>query len=330
MIKAAIIGGSGYIGGELIRLLWMHPEVEVSTVTSRRYNGLMVHKVHPGLRGINLRFTDRVRGDVDIIFISLPHGESMRVIDEYIGSSKIIDLSADFRLNLSLYEEYYGRHLKPELIEEFTYGLPEIFRDEIRRSSLVANPGCSATAVILSLYPFRDLAREALVDVKFSSSAGGRRENILSSHPERSNVVRVYKAYKHRHEAEVYMVTGVKAYFTVYSVDIVRGLLASVYLKTDIDIGEIYRRLSIYVNEPFIRIIRDRAGQYRYPDPKYVIGSNYIDIGFEYDGENGRLILFSALDNLIKGGAGQAIQNMNLMFNFREDTGLRYLPIYPV
>lgn len=330
MIKAAVVGASGYIGGELVRLLAMHPEVEISAVTSRRYNGKRIHKVHPNLRGLNLRFTNNYNFDADVIFLAVPHGTSMKIIDEYMGSAKIIDLSADFRVSLNLYEEYYGEHLKPELIDEFVYGLPEIHREEIKKAELIANPGCNATAVILALYPFKGEVNEAIVDLKVSSSAGGRRENVASIHPERSNVVRVYKASHHRHEAEVKQETKINAQFTVHSVDLVRGLLATIYFKMETTEKELYKKYFPYLKEPFVRIVKEKGGLQRLPDPKYVIGSNFVDIGFVYDDENQRVILLSALDNLIKGGAGQAVQNMNITFGLDETLGLNYLPVYPI
>lgn len=330
MIKAAVVGASGYIGGELVRLLAMHPEVEITAITSRRFAGQKVHKVHPNLRGLELRFTNAKEFDADVIFLAVPHGTSMEIIDDYLGSAKIIDMSADFRLREDLYREYYGEHKRPELIDEFVYGLPELHRKEIRKAELVANPGCNATATILALYPFRELTDEAIVDLKVSSSAGGRRENVASIHPERSHVVRVYKPYHHRHEGEVIQETGVKAAFTVHSVDIVRGILATIYFRFEGSSKDLLRKLLVYKDEPFVRLVTDKGGLQRFPDPKYVIGSNFADIGFAYDEENSRAIIFSAIDNLIKGGSGQAVQNMNLMFGLDERTGLNYCPVYPV
>ncbi|MCD6275237.1 MAG: N-acetyl-gamma-glutamyl-phosphate reductase [Thermoplasmata archaeon] len=330
MIRAAVIGGSGYIGGELLRLLWMHPEVEIMAVTSRKYEGKRVEVVHPHLRGTGLRFSRKISGDYDMLFLSVPHGESQKIIEEYMGSVKIIDLSADFRLPQDVYEKYYGTHERPELIDRFAYGLPELHREEIKKADYVANPGCNATAVILALYPFRDMARDAMADVKVSSSAGGKKENLMGMHAERSNVVRVYRAWKHRHEGEIFVQTGVRCPLTIHSVDIVRGVFATVYFHADTNEISLYRRMyEVYRDEIFVKIVRERNGIERYPDVKYVIGSNYVHIGATYDAESRRVILFSAIDNLIKGGAGQAIQNMNLMFGLAEDTGLKYLPLYP-
>ena len=332
MIKAAVIGGSGYIGGELLRLLWMHPEVEIVMVTSRKYAGKKVEVVHPNLRDTGLRFTGSYNEiDADVIFLSVPHGESMNIVSQYIESSKIIDLSADFRVSRELYEEYYGKHKHPELIDKFVYGLPEIHREEIKRAEYVANPGCNATAVIFALYPFKDFIKEAVADVKVASSGSGRRENILGMHPERAHLVRVYKAYHHRHEAEVLQETGIHCPFTLHSVDMVRGLFATVYFKIKSDNKSILRRLlKQYGNEKFVKVIVAREGPLRQPNSKYVIGSNYVYLWSAYDEVNERAIIFSSIDNLIKGGAGQAVQNMNLMFGLPEDMGLNYISIYPV
>jgi len=330
MIRAAVIGGSGYIGGELLRLLWMHPGVELTAISSRRYAGKRVELVHPHLRGTGLRFSSRSSVDADVIFLAVPHGESMKIVEEYLGSAKIIDLSADFRLPVELYRKYYGEHEKPELIERFIYGLPELHREDIKKAEYVANPGCNATAVILALYPFRGQIGEAMADIKASSSAGGRRESLMGMHAERSNVVRVYRAYHHRHEGEVLRETGIRCPFTIHSVNMVRGVFATVYFRMESSERELLRMVyASYGDEYFVKIVREREGIERLPDVKYVLGSNYAHLGVAYDAENERAMIFSAIDNLVKGGAGQAVQNMNLMFSLKEATGLEHLPLYP-
>ncbi len=331
MIDIAIVGGSGYTGGELIRLLSNHPKVNISTITSRKFAKQKVHRVHPNLRGLDLRFTDDLDEiDSDLIFLAVPHGASMDMIKDYYGSAKIIDLSADFRISHDLYEEYYGDHSEPDLIEESVYGLPELHRDEIKDADLVANPGCNATSAILGLYPFRNDLEEAIVDLKVSSSAGGRNSNVMASHSERSSVVRAYKEYHHRHEAEVIQETGIKGQFSVHSVDMVRGLLATIHMNLETSKADLYKKFHEYSDEHFIRFVKERGGLQRNPDPKFVLGSNMVDVGFSYDEENDRVIVFSALDNLIKGASGQAVQNMNIMFGFNEKTGLEQLPISPL
>ena len=331
MIDVAIIGGSGYTGGELIRLLSNHPKANISTITSRKFAKQKVHRVHPNLRGLNLRFTDNLDDiDADVIFLAVPHGASMEMIRDYYGKAKIIDLSADFRIKQNLYEEYYGNHSEPSLIEEAVYGLPELHREDIKEADLIANPGCNATSAILGLYPFRNDLNEAIVDLKVSSSAGGRNNNVMASHSERSSVVRPYKEYHHRHEAEVIQETGIKGQFSVHSVDMVRGLLATIHIQLETTKSELYKKFHEYSDEHFIRFVKESGGMQRNPDPKFVLGSNMVDVGFAHDEENDRVIVFSALDNLIKGASGQAIQNMNLMFDYDEKTGLEQLPISPL
>lgn len=332
MINVAVVGASGYIGGELTKLLANHQKVNISAATSRKFAKQKVHRVHPNLRGLDLRFTDDLEGlDLDLVFMAVPHGVSMDLIDDYFEDSRVIDLSADFRVTQDLYEEYYETHERPDLIEEAVYGLPEIHRDEIKNADLVANPGCNATSAVLGLYPFRnDNIEEAVVDLKVSSSAGGRRDNIMSSHPERSSVVRAYEEYHHRHEAEVIQETGIQGEFSVHSVDMVRGLLATIHIEMETEKPDLYKKFQEYSNEHFIRFVKEKGGIQRNPDPKYILGSNFVDVGFAHDERNDRVVVFSALDNLIKGGAGQAVQNMNIMYGFDEITGLKKFPVYPV
>ena len=335
MIKVGVVGGSGYTGGELLRLLSIHPEVEITWVTSRRFIGKNVSDLHPNLRKfVDIKFTNFNRdkvSDVDLVFLCLPHTKSMEIVKEIYGSVKIIDLSADFRLkNPLIYEKYYTRHICPELLEKSVYGLPEIYRDEIKNSDLIANPGCNSTAIILGLYPIKDIIKDktVIVDVKEGSSASGRSPSMSNIHAERSHTVRIYKPKNHRHLAEVKQILEIdKISMSAHAVGMSRGVVATTYifgedLPSEKELWRLYR--DKYSREKFIRIVNKKYPPYNLPDIKGVAYSNFCDIGFRVDNENNRLIVFSAIDNLIKGAAGQAIQNMNLMFGFDESLGLWY------
>ncbi len=336
MIYAGVIGGSGYTGNELLRLLTTHPKVEVKWVCSRSYAGRKVSDIHPNLRGfIDIRFVEfkkDIANDVDIVFLCLPHTVSMNYVKDIFERVKIVDLSADFRLkNHSLYEKYYTKHICPELIKNAVYGLPEIHRNEIENSSLVANPGCNATACILALYPLKEIfdrSTKIIVDIKEGSSASGRKASLSSIHAERSSTVRVYKPKGHRHVAEIVQETGFKNIaMSAHAVDMPRGVFATIYIEAECTVSEkdlwkVFRKY--YKDEPFVRIVKRRNPPYNLPDIKGVAYSNFCDIGFVVDEECSRVIIFSALDNLIKGSAGQAIQNMNVMFGFDETTGLKF------
>jgi len=325
-----VVGGGGYVAGELLRLLARHPHVEIAAVVSRTHRDRLVHKVHPHLRGLGLKFRGDYSFDADAVFLALPHGLSMKVAREFVGRMKVIDLSADFRLSRELYERYYGPHEAPELLGKFVYGLPELYRERIRGAELIANPGCNATAAIIALYPVKDAVKEALVDVKAASSAGGRGGGMASLHAERAHVVRVYAEGSHRHEAEVLQATGIRARITAHAVDMVRGLMATIYLQAPLGEAELFRRFSIYSREPFVRLVREKGwGLQRLPDPKYVLGSNFVDVGFTGSQGEGGATLYAALDNLVKGAAGQAVQNMNLAFGLAEAEGLEQLPLFP-
>lgn len=335
MIRVGIVGGSGYTGGELLRILSIHPEVELAWVTSRSYVGKYVADIHPYLRKfVNLKFTefsiDRV-DDIDVLFLCLPHTSSMKIVKEIYGRVKIIDLSADFRLrDPAIYEKYYTKHICPELLDKSVYGLPELYRNEIRKATLVANPGCNSTAIILALYPLRDLIKDSIVtiDIKEGSSASGRTPSMSNIHAERSNTVRIYKPKNHRHLAEVKQILGLtKVSMSAHAVSMTRGVFSTIYIFTDEILTErelwnLYRKY--YSNEYFIRIVNKKYPPYNLPDIKGVVYSNFCDIGFRVDSEANRVVVFSALDNLIKGAAGQAVQNMNLMFGLDETLGLRY------
>ena len=333
-MKVGIVGGSGYTGGELIRLLSIHPEVEISWITSEKYENRFVSDVHPNLRNsVDIKFTRFSLNNVekiDLIFLCLPHKVSMSLVKKIFRKVKIIDLSADFRIkDKNIYEKYYKKHECPEILSYAVYGLPEIHKEEIADASLVANPGCNSTAVILSLYPLKDIVKKSkvLIDVKEGSSAGGRNPSLSNIHAERINTVRVYKPKNHRHIAEIKQeLDSENISMSAYAVGMGRGVFASSYILTDNTMDEkelwrIYREF--YSNKPFVRIVKRKSPPYNYPDIKSVVYSNFCEIGFTVDEEFKRIIIFSALDNLIKGAAGQAVQNMNIMFGLEETMGLK-------
>lgn len=345
-VKVSIVGASGYTGGEMLRLLLFHPSVEVRQVTSESYTGKFVYKVHPNLRkSTMLKFVSVSELEpCDILFLCLPHNSSQNRIDEFkILAPRIIDLSADFRLNNSVeYEKWYGyKHIRPDLLNQFVYGIPELHRDEMKKANYISSAGCNATASILALYPLykNDLVQEdrTVIEVKAGSSEGGNKINEGSHHPERSGVVRSYMPTQHRHSAEIMQELSfgkkINVHFSATAIDMVRGLLATchVFLKENLhekEIWKIYREA--YGNEPFIRIVKESEGIYRYPEPKLLSGTNYCDIGFKKDEFSDRLVVISAIDNLMKGAAGQALQAFNLMVGIDERTGLEFPGLHPI
>jgi N-acetyl-gamma-glutamyl-phosphate/LysW-gamma-L-alpha-aminoadipyl-6-phosphate reductase len=345
MIRTAIVGASGYAGGELLRLLLAHPQVEVTQVTSETYAGQYAHFVHPNLRGhTDLRFTRLADlKSCDLLFLALPHGHAMNQIDDFAAAAgRIVDLSADFRLrDPADYERWYEhRHAHPGWLDRFDYGLPELHRAEISGASYVSGVGCNASVTLLALWPLyrRGLVRETVVEVKVGSSEGGHKPGPASHHPERAGVVRSYMPKGHRHIAEIVQELGLnpdepKMHFSVTSVGIVRGALATCHCLLDADlpdkeVWQFYRE--DYGGEPFVRLVRARRGIHRYPEPKILTGSNYCDVGFEADPGNKRLVIIAAIDNLMKGAAGSAVQSMNLMFGWPETLGLEFPGLHPI
>lgn len=341
MIRASIVGGSGYAGGELLRLLLSHPQVEIAQVTSQRFAGKFVYGTHPNLRGATtLKFsTVEQLEPCDVLFLALPHGRASEKIEHFASlAERIVDLSADFRLSDSAaYEEWYGKpHPNPAWLDKFVYGLPELYRDEIAGAQYVSGVGCNATAVNLALYPLakQGLIDSAVIEVKVGSSEGGNSFNAASHHPERSGAVRSFAPTGHRHQAEMKQALGeFDLHFSATAVELVRGVLctAHVFLKEDLvdkDIWKIYR--PAYRNERFIRLVKERKGIFRYPEPKLLAGSNFCDIGFEKDARSNRLVVISAIDNLMKGASGTAVQAMNLMCGFAEDEALGFTGLHPI
>ena len=348
MISASIIGGSGYTGGELLRLLLQHPEVEVKQVTSERNAGKFVFSTHPNLRKrTQLKYSPLERLEpCDVLFLGLPHGVSMESLPRLQDKAEtIIDLSADFRLNNPQdYPTWYGReHLHPDLLGKFVYGIPELHRDEIREARFISGAGCMATASILGLYPLFqagvvDTNVPTVIEVKTGSSGSGVETGPASQHAERSGVIRSFRPTGHRHSAEVIQEltvdgTAPRVAFSATAVESVRGILATshVFLKEplqDKDLWRIYR--GAYKDEPFMRIVKEASGIYRYPEPKILSGSNYCDVGFERDPHSNRVVVLAALDNLMKGASGMGVQALNIRCGFPETTGLEFPGLHPV
>ncbi len=349
------MGGSGYTGGELARLLLFHPNVELAQIASSSHVGHYLHSVHPNLRKLSsLRFChpDDL-SSCDILFLCLPHGASSEVIERYRQlAPRIIDLAADFRLRSpALYAQWYGEeHRAPALLAEAVYGLPELHREELAEAALISGAGCMATAAILGLAP---LYRSGLVngdlplvvEAKVGSSAAGATPGAGSHHPDRSGALRSFQPTGHRHTAELLQELGrlspdgvggelrQTVAFSATAVELVRGVLITAHVFTCEPLDErvlwrLYRES--YRREPFIRLVKERGGIYRYPEPKILAGSNYCDIGFELDTSQQRVVVMAALDNLMKGAAGNAVQALNAAFGWDETLGLTFPGLHPV
>jgi LysW-gamma-L-alpha-aminoadipyl-6-phosphate/LysW-L-glutamyl-5-phosphate reductase len=351
MMRIGIIGGTGYVGGELLRLLLMHPQAEVTMVTSRQSAGEYIFNVHPNLRGMTqLKFVPmdivELQKNCDLVFTATPHGGSVNLVPKLLEAGlKVIDMSADFRLkNPADYEIYYGwKHAHPELLNEAAYGLPELHREEIKKARLVACPGCMATATILAIVPIVKAGlvdpSHIIADLKVGSSGGGTKPTPASHHPERSGGVRPYQVVGHRHigeveqEANAVSAEPVKLSFTPHAVNMVRGILVTIHAfpKKPLEAKDIWKALrGIYGTEPFIRLVKYQKGCYQLPDPKVTQGTNFCDIGFELDPHANRLLMFSAIDNMVKGASGQGVQCLNLMMGIDETTGLKSTGFHPM
>lgn len=346
MIKVGILGASGYTGVELIRLLLRHPEAEIVALTSEKHAQEEVSHVFPSLKGwVNLSYQPLAPTEIaqrcDLLLVALPHGTSMKVVPSLIQSGKkVIDLSADFRLRDSgVYQQWYGHpHACPDLLEESVYGLPELNRSAIASSFLVANPGCYPTGVILALAP---LIAEGMVeddlllaDCKSGISGAGRQADLSYQYCERNEGLKAYQLGVHRHIPEMEQQLSrlakhpIKLSFTPHLVPMSRGILSTVYARPhhgvrSQEIRKVFEEF--YDQEFFIRIFQDGS----VPDTRHVLASNCCDIGVSVDERTGWVIVVSALDNLVKGASGQAIQNMNLMSGFPEQMGLEGPPLFP-
>lgn len=345
-LTTSIVGASGYAGGELLRLLAAHPGVTIHQITSERNVGKLAHQVHPHLRGqVTQRFSSRDALEAcDVLFLAMPHGEAQTDFTRYASlAPRIVDLSADFRLNdPQQYAAVYGTpHAAPEWLARFVYGLPEIYREPLQNTAYASGVGCNAAATILALWALVrggliNDTQPLIVDIKVGSSEAGNTPSASSHHPIRSGVVRPFQLTGHRHEAEVRQTLAAYGNFdvrmAVTSVEMVRGISAAVHLSlppglNERDLWACYR--SAWQDTPFVRVVHERGSLHRHPEPRLLAGTNYADVGWEYDPSSGRVVLLCAIDNLGKGAAGSAVQCMNLMCGFAETTALTFGGIYP-
>ncbi|MEK6301993.1 MAG: N-acetyl-gamma-glutamyl-phosphate reductase [Acidobacteriota bacterium] len=336
MIKVGILGGSGYGGSELLRILLFHPDVELKLVTAGEQAGKRVDVVHPNLAHLtDLTFEaapdSRELGQLDCVFLALPHGQAMKLVPELPASVRVIDLSGDFRLSdADVFKQFYGfEHTAMKEQREFVYGLTEVNRSQIKEATRIANPGCFATALELGLYPFVEsglATGKVIADLKTGSSGSGAKAAANTHHPKRANSFYAYKTFEHQHQPEVeQLLASVSSewfsrssiVFQAHSIPAVRGIFASIYITT----AEPMTRDSVggllkefYGDEFFVRLVESS------PDINWVKNTNFADIGWAASGNT--VIVFVAIDNLVKGAAGQAVQNMNLMFGIEERTGL--------
>ena len=346
MIKVGVVGGTGYTGVELLRLLAQHPEVSLEVVTSRSEKGILVSEMFPNLRGhIDIPFTEPdldTLGACDLVFFATPNGVAMKLVPELLEKgTKIIDLAADFRFKSEAnWEKWYGMpHACSDLLSEAVYGLPEMNRNEIKNAKLVANPGCYPTSVQLGYAPLLKHglidATDLIADCKSGVSGAGRGASVANLQAESSESVKAYAVAGHRHNPEI--IQGLQAFnkdvgltFVPHLMPMIRGIHSTLYatlvdkdLGADVDLQSLYEKH--YKNEPFVDVMP--AGST--PETRSVKGSNMCRIGlYRLEGSN-RVIILSVIDNLLKGAAGQAIQNMNIMFNFDETKGLESIAILP-
>jgi N-acetyl-gamma-glutamyl-phosphate/LysW-gamma-L-alpha-aminoadipyl-6-phosphate reductase len=339
--SASVVGASGFTGGELLRLLDGHPEFELAQATSRSKENKTIGHAHPNLRHADVRFSHPEELEsVDVLFAATPHGVSMERIDAFRNAADtVVDLSADFRLNTEAqYEEWYDGHERPDLLDDAVYALPELTREELPGADLIASGGCNATATIMGLLPLVDEGiltgdEQIVIDVKVGSSEGGAGGGEASSHPERSGVVRPYAPTGHRHEAEIEQFLGLDVSFTVHAVDMIRGASATchVFPGEPVSKGDLWGAYrGAYEEEPFVELVAGGGGVYRYPEPKAVAGTNRAEVGFELDASNKRLVVFSAIDNMMKGSAGQAVHAANVALGIEETAGLEFQGLHPV
>ncbi|WP_404367904.1 N-acetyl-gamma-glutamyl-phosphate reductase [Marinobacter sp.] len=346
MIRVGIVGGTGYTGVELLRILAAHPEVEVTQITSRSEAGLAVADLYPNLRGhFDLRFTEpdvKVLGDCDLVFFATPHGVAMRMVPELMArGTRVVDLSADFRLrDLELWASWYGMpHESAEWAEKAAYGLPEVFRSEIREAQLVANPGCYPTAVQLGFLPLLESglvdSSRLIADAKSGASGAGRQASVGTLHGEMGESFKAYGASGHRHLPEIRQGLMSAAHgqdvgvtFVPHLVPMIRGIEATLYAELRVP-GDFDRLQDLYEqrfsNEPFVDVMPFGS----HPETRSVRGANTCRMALHRQGDSSMVIVSSVIDNLVKGAAGQAVQNMNIMFGLDETLALNLPALLP-
>jgi LysW-gamma-L-alpha-aminoadipyl-6-phosphate/LysW-L-glutamyl-5-phosphate reductase len=353
MVRVGVVGASGYAGGELLRILLKHGKVDLTFATSNRNVGEYVFRVHPNLRSMtDMQFVgndaSKLAGMADLVFTALPHGQSIKMVSELAASGlKVVDLSADFRLKDPLdYPQWYGfEHTDVDLLSKFVYAVPELNRDAISKTSLAASPGCMAITSILALAPLfkqKDVVIDGehiVVDAKIASSGSGGKPSLSTHYSERYGALRPYKPAGHRHTGEIEQQLSwlggrkVKVSMSAHAINMVRGILCTchVFYEGDVQNSTVWKMYrSLYGGEPFVRMVKDKKGPFRLPDPKVVIGSNFCDVGFELDERGHRIVALGAIDNLIKGAAGNAIQVMNIMLGIDEKQGIYDAPLHPI
>lgn len=341
--KVGIVGATGYTGSELVRMISYHPDVSLEVVTSKSFAGKRFSEIYPqfqDLEDIKLRNMDEIDDyDLDLVFLALPHTVSMHFVEEKgIDKYKIIDLSGDFRLKaVSVYEKWYKtEHCCPKMLRKAAFGLPELFRSKIRKARLAANPGCYPTSAILALAPLLKndyiYSKDIIVDSKSGVSGAGAKAKEATHFPDVFGDFKAYGLHTHRHRPEIdaalreYAAKKTNVLFTPHLLPVDRGILTTTYSKPKkpVDTETLYDMYDrFYGREFFVRVLETP------PSIKNVRGSNFCDIHVSYDERSNRIIAISAIDNLVKGASGQAIQNMNIMLNIIEKTGLKSYPLSP-
>ncbi len=343
-IRVSVLGASGYTGSDLLRLLLIHPEVELAHITADKHAGKKVSDVLPHLRSflkLELQPLDvkSIPDDIEIVFAALPHGASAKVVEELVERGKrVVDLGADFRLSHRVYKEWYGEHPCPELIPQAVYGITELFEPKIAKAKLVANPGCYPESAILGLAPVlkNKMIEEdsIIIDSKSGVSGAGRSPELAYHFCEVNEGVKAYKVGEHRHTPEIdevlsnYSGLKVRVTFTPHLIPMDRGILSTIYVRlrdeiTTRELLDFYE--NFYKGKKFIRIAPEKI----YPSTGDVRGSNFCDIGIRANPKNRTAVIISVLDNLVKGASGQAVQNMNVMMGFPESLGLDMPPVFP-